>query len=58
MLKFKKKIVLCASSDPCCPTVELASKGFVLKDDFGGKVQLTKDQFTMLLDQGKKLVKK
>ncbi len=35
----------------CCPTVTLNKGGdYVLKDDFGGSVILSKEQFKMLKD--------
>lgn len=39
---------LCRKGSSCCPTVESTEEGYEIKDDFGGNVKLTKDQFTML----------
>lgn len=45
------KLTLCQKN--CCPTVEINtdSNSVVMKDDFGGKVSLTVEQFKILLDQ-------
>lgn len=37
----------------CCPTVELGSKGVVLRDDFGGKVSLTQAEWADLISKVK-----
>jgi hypothetical protein len=41
---------LCRQGSNCCPIVEQAVDNYEIKDDFGGKVTLTKDQFVMLKD--------
>jgi len=50
----KRVITLCGAQG-CCPTVEIAENGDVeIKDDFGGKVKLTKPQWDELqkMDSG------
>ena len=43
------KLTLCQRG--CCPTVEFDTDSVIIKDDFGGKVTLTTDQFKILLDR-------
>lgn len=42
-----QKVKLCAVNG-CCPTVTVNPNMVVIEDDFGGKVQLTKDQWNDL----------
>lgn len=45
---------LCGTKEvPTCPKVEIGSRQVLIRDDFGGKVTLTKSQFAMLLEKGK-----
>lgn len=44
-----KKVTLCGGSG-CCPTVENVDDTYVLKDDFGGKVMLTTEQFEAMIE--------
>ncbi|MBP1759874.1 MAG: hypothetical protein H6Q63_791 [Firmicutes bacterium] len=44
------KLTLCQNG--CCPTIEIDADSVIIKDDFGGKVTLTTDQFKILLDRG------
>lgn len=39
-----KTIALCGG-DSCCPTVTLGEKEVILRDDFGGEIHLTLEQF-------------
>lgn len=42
------KVALCGVQG-CCPTIDFTdSEKVVLQDDFGGKVQLTREQWTEL----------
>lgn len=43
----KKSVRLCCGGK--CPTVTKTEKGYILKDDFGGIVFLTNDEFNLLL---------
>lgn len=43
------KLTLCQND--CCPTVEFNKDSVIIKDDFGGRVILTADQFKILLDR-------
>lgn len=59
MLK-EKNIVLtfCGSKkNPQCPTLIVRKKGISIKDDFGGEVRLTHEQFKELLKKGKDTLK-
>jgi len=42
------KIILCGKPHGCCPTVEDIEYGKLIKDDFGGEVKLTKEQFEIM----------
>lgn len=42
-----KKVLMCGGAR-CCPTLTINKKSIGLKDDFGGKVKLTKDQAKLL----------
>lgn len=53
-LKKEEKIVLCAVQN-CCPTVEFKKEGIIIKDDFGGKVKLNKDQWNDLAKKIKEI---
>jgi hypothetical protein len=44
----EKVFTLCGTNN-CCPTVTVDKEGnHVLKDDFGGTVKLSKEQFSFL----------
>ncbi|MBV9143464.1 MAG: hypothetical protein JO115_21555 [Pseudonocardiales bacterium] len=43
------RVVTLCGVQGCCPTVEFSGLGIVLRDDFGGRVQLTEDQWADLL---------
>lgn len=44
--KFEKGIVALCGTQGCCPTVDFTSpRRVLLKDDFGGQVQLTRKQW-------------
>lgn len=43
------KLTLCQKG--CCPTVEFDSDSVIIKDDNGGKVSLTTEQFKILIDR-------
>ena len=56
-LNTSEKITLCRQGSKCCPTVEREEDGYVINDDFGGKVTLTKDQMLLLGDAVDVLIK-
>lgn len=41
------KLDLCKNK--CCPSAELVNGQLIIKDDFGGQVSLTPDQFKILV---------
>ena len=41
------KIMLCGRAK-CCPTVETTEYGYEIKDDYSGKVKLTKKEMNLL----------
>lgn len=43
------KLTLCQGG--CCPTVEVFEDSVMLKDDWGGKVSLTKEELQILVDK-------
>lgn len=43
------KLTLCQGG--CCPTVEVAEDEIIIKDDWGGKVSLTKEQLQILVSK-------
>ena len=43
------KLTLCQGG--CCPTVEIMKDSIVIKDDWGGKVSLTKKELEILVDK-------
>ncbi len=51
--QFKKElekngtVTLCAGQK-CCPVISKEKEGYSIKDDFGGEVKLTADQWEML----------
>jgi hypothetical protein len=49
-----KVMTLCGVAG-CCPTVELSEKGALIKDDFGGKVVLNKDEWNDLVKKAEKI---
>ncbi|OHA78860.1 MAG: hypothetical protein A3B07_03570 [Candidatus Yonathbacteria bacterium RIFCSPLOWO2_01_FULL_43_27] len=51
--KFKEEgvVTLACGDETCCPTVDFTNpEKVVLKDDFGGMVQLTRKQWSDLKD--------
>lgn len=45
-------IIMCKKNSNCnCPTITPSEVGFDITDDYGGRVQLTKDEFFSLLPQ-------
>ena len=45
----KFKYTLCGRPGTCCPVVEQISEDvFTITDDFGGKVQITKEQMSLM----------
>lgn len=46
MKNAKRTVLLCDKGD-CCPKITFA-KEIVIEDDFGGKVTLSKKEFTLL----------
>ena len=50
------KLSLCKKG--CCPTVEEIDGLYIIKDDFGGIVQLTREQMSILIDTIPKLENK
>ncbi len=45
-------IILCkCKKNSNCPTITPSEVGFDITDDYGGRVQLTKDEFFSLLPQ-------
>lgn len=42
-----QKILLCRQGS-CCPAIEQNADGFTISDDFGGKVQLSPEEFGLL----------
>lgn len=46
--KFKNKTIRLCGVQGCCPTVTFKKGEVLIKDDFGGKVKLTKAQFAEL----------
>jgi len=48
----EKGVVSLCGTQGCCPTVDFTnSEKIVLKDDFGGQVQLTRNQWQNLKDR-------
>lgn len=43
------KLTLCQGG--CCPTVEIMKDDIIIKDDWGGKVSLTKEELEILVDK-------
>lgn len=35
----------------CCPILTIDKDGILLEDDFGGRIKLTKEQFTLLKEK-------
>lgn len=49
MNPLEKGTVRLCGTQGCCPTIDFSdSEKVVLRDDFGGKVQLTREQWTEL----------
>ncbi|MGH3867303.1 MAG: hypothetical protein ACRDQ4_14395 [Pseudonocardiaceae bacterium] len=45
------RVVTLCGVQGCCPTVELGQAEVVLRDDFGGKVLLTREQWCELVSK-------
>ena len=41
---------LCHIDQNCCPTVTVGDNDVTIKDDFGGEVKMTREQFSILSD--------
>lgn len=53
-----KVITLCGTKkNTQCPTLNISKSDVRIKDDFGGEVSLTSEQFKQLLKVGKKISK-
>ena len=50
------QLMLCQGHDPCCPTVSVFSDHLDIRDDEGGSVRLTKDQFRVLMEHSPKIL--
>ena len=46
---MEERVITLCGVQGCCPTVEISENEVVIKDDFGGKVTLTKAQWDELL---------
>lgn len=55
-MKKSKNIIetytLCGDHPTCCPIVEISEQSVVILDDYGGKVQLTHEEFDMMTQKG------
>lgn len=49
-----RKVVLMCDKKGCCPTVTLDKNKVFIEDDFGGKVNLSSEQFKILKNKIKK----
>lgn len=47
------KLTLCQGK--ACPTLEVINGVYIIKDDFGGKVRLTREQIEILVQKYPKL---
>lgn len=54
MDQVKKTFLLCPDKDGCCPEVIIDGRQVIIKDDFGGKIKLTRDQFDFLKEKIKR----
>ena len=41
-------MMLCGKPGKCCASIDIIEYGYEIKDDFGGVVKLTKDEFELL----------
>ena len=41
-------MILCGRPGKCCANIEITEYGYLITDDFGGKVKLTKEEFEMM----------
>ena len=48
--KVKRVFTLCGVQG-CCPSLEFSDQGVTIKDDFGGEVRLTDDQWLDLVSR-------
>ncbi len=48
MAKNMKEVSLTLCSPGHCPTIAVGEKEVMFKDDFGGKVRLTREEFDIL----------
>ena len=55
--KEVKKIVLCDCCHSCPEVVADEDGTFLIRDDFGGQVRLTKKEFEIFLMKGHRLLK-
>ena len=46
----KRAILICGKGD-CCPGITLKKTKVEIKDDFGGKVKLSPEQFSVLKEK-------
>lgn len=42
------KVVKLCTCGQCCPEVEIGDSGVIIRDDLGGKVELTKEEWKLL----------
>lgn len=49
--KTNQKVVTLICCDSSCPEVTVNQDEVLIKDDFGGKVKLTKEQFSVLKEK-------
>ncbi len=47
VIESQNSVRLCRQGS-CCPTVEKEDDAFIIKDDYEGKVKLSKEEFLML----------
>ena len=50
-MKKLKEVMLCDEDHHCCPVVSVSSEEVSIKDDFGGSVKMTSDQFKILKEK-------
>lgn len=53
---YEHEFVLCQGNDPCCPTLSVSANHVDIRDDDGGSVRLTKDQFRILVEHSPKVL--
>ena len=44
------EIVLCGRKRGCCPTLKIEGENYIINDDYGGEVILTKENIKYLLE--------